>query len=146
MENLHISNPESTHIMNQMNTDSAQSDTECVDKRVRFDIPNIFHPSDFLSCFQFQPHVSAQESTRHRLITVSDSISLDKKVGLGKSNSSVCGRLVQEYLTSYDKEKAVIIQIMNANVITEMKICLLQVNSCFLSVQCRKDQQTHCVM
>ncbi|XP_055995292.1 rab3 GTPase-activating protein non-catalytic subunit-like isoform X2 [Ostrea edulis] len=90
MENLHISNPESTHIMNQMNTDSAQSDTECVDKRVRFDIPNIFHPSDFLSCFQFQPHVSAQESTRHRLITVSDSISLDKKVGLGKFLFSQC--------------------------------------------------------
>ncbi|XP_061163319.1 rab3 GTPase-activating protein non-catalytic subunit-like isoform X1 [Saccostrea echinata] len=90
MENLHITNSESTHIVNQMNTDKPQSDTDQEVRRVRFDIPDFFHPSDFLSCFQFQPHLSAQDSMKEKLITVSDNISQETKVGLGKFMYSQC--------------------------------------------------------
>lgn len=89
MESLHISNPESTHIMNQLSSDKLQTDSDPDAKKVRFDIPEIFHPRDFLSCFQFQPNLSENEPSRHRSINVADSITQEKKVGLGMNWFSV---------------------------------------------------------
>lgn len=83
MESLHISNPESTHIMNQLSSEKLQTDSDPVAKKVRFYITEIFHPSDFLSCFQFQPNLSENEPSKHRSINVSDSITQEKRVGLG---------------------------------------------------------------
>lgn len=85
MENLHISSPESTHILNQMSADAPQTDPDQEARKVHFDLPESFTPSDFLSCFQFQPNLSENEPSRHRSINVADSISQEKKVGLGKT-------------------------------------------------------------
>lgn len=90
VERLHISNPESTHIMNQLSSDKLQTDSDPVAKKVRFDITEIFHPSDFLSCFQFQPNLSENEPSKHRSINVSDSITQEKRVGLGRFIFSQC--------------------------------------------------------
>nr|XP_022332543.1 rab3 GTPase-activating protein non-catalytic subunit-like isoform X2 [Crassostrea virginica] len=90
VENLHISSPESTHILNQMSADAPQTDPDQEARKVHFDLPESFTPSDFLSCFQFQPNLSENEPSRHRSINVADSISQEKKVGLGKFLFSQC--------------------------------------------------------
>ena len=68
-----------------MSADAPQTDPDPEARKVHFDLPESFTPSDFLSCFQFQPNLSENEPSRHRSINVADSISQEKKVGLGKA-------------------------------------------------------------
>ena len=70
-----------------MSADAPQTDPDQEARKVHFDLPESFTPSDFLSCFQFQPNLSENEPSRHRSINVADSISQEKKVGLGKAIS-----------------------------------------------------------